>query len=59
MFDLNMREACWQVCGDGLKMEVSAAVESEKRWNSLMSCFPSIVSCTSLEACAITIISAS
>ena len=50
MFDLNMREACWQACGDGSKMEVSAAVESEKRRNSLMLCFPSIVSRTSLEA---------
>ena len=58
IFNLNKSEVCWQACGLGLKIEVSVEVESEKRWNSLMSGFPKIVLSTSLEACPITIISA-
>jgi len=59
MFLRNMSDACWHGCGEGSKIDVSAAAESEKMWNFLMSGFPSIVSRTSLEACASAIISAS
>ena len=59
VFDQNRREAYWQACGLGSKIEVSVEVESKKRWNSLMSDFPSMVLSTSLEACPIAIISAS
>ena len=46
-------------CGLGLKIDFSAAVESEKIRNSVMSGFPSIISRMSLEACVNAIISAS
>jgi len=59
MFDRNMSDACWEECGPGSKMDVSAEVESEKIRNSRMGGFPSIVSQTSLEACESAIISAS
>ena len=39
-----MCEACWQACGPGSKIDVSAAVESEKMRNSRMSSSPSIIS---------------
>ena len=43
MFFRNMSEACWVACGPGSKMDISAAVESEKIRNSRMSSSPSIV----------------
>ena len=59
MLSQKRNDACCAACGDGSKMLVSAAVESEKMWNSLMSGVPSIVSRTSLDACDNAIISAS
>jgi len=59
MFDQNRSDACCEGWGRGSKMLVSAEVESEKKRNSLMERFPSIVLATSLEAWARAIISAS
>jgi len=51
MFDRNRSDACCEGWGRGSNMLVSAEVESEKKRNSLMERFPSIVSATSLEGC--------
>ena len=59
MFFQNMREVYCAMCGPGSKMDISAVVESEKMRNSCMSGSQSIISWTSLEACANAIISAS
>ena len=51
-------DTCWAACGAGSNILVRDVEESEKMQNSHMSGFPSIVSCTSMEACASAIISA-
>jgi len=58
MFFRKAREDCWAAYGPGFKMDVSAAVESEKILNSHKSGFPSIISHMSIEACINAIISA-
>ena len=51
MLCLKRCDACCIACSEGSKMLVSADVESEKTWNSLISGFPSMVSRISLEVC--------